>query len=416
MIELKHMVEPTEINDDGRMFRVRVCRMANGERLPLVVGPDRLPVPTPNQWMLFQRRPKVQAGTLTEQMRTVAHVHEWAARRSIDLDERFCSGNGLRPDEANMLFQNLRYERTLGRRTAARKLTDVNELVVVAGETQKARVAIARDYLIWGLEQTLYRLDVGDPRLAAVRDRCDVLRRQAREFQGGASETHHDRIGLDDDLRARLLEVINPDFKKNPFNRTVRFRNWVLILMMLTFGYRRGEALKIYVTDVNVRGRKPHIVVHRRPDDPNDTRANEPAVKTLGRDIPLDAAMAELLSRYIQHHRSQFPNANKSPFLFMSEDGKPLSLRSVNAVFERVVYKFPEFSDVLSPHVLRYTYNDMLDKTMSDAKMDANAKKAAQNYLNGWSLTSEQGALYARRANEDRAREISLEHQRRLFS
>jgi hypothetical protein len=62
--------------------------------------------------MLFLRRPQVQAGTLADEMRTVAHVHEWAARRGIDLDERFRSGNGLRPDEANALYQNLRYERT----------------------------------------------------------------------------------------------------------------------------------------------------------------------------------------------------------------------------------------------------------------------------------------------------------------
>jgi len=390
--------------------------MANGERLPLVVGPDHLPVSTPNQWMLFLRRPQVQAGTLTGEMRTVAHVHEWAARRSIDLDERFRSGNGLRPDEANALYQNLRYERTLGRRAAARQLTDANELVVVAGATQSARVTIARDYLVWGLERTLYRPDVADRRLAAIRDRCDILRRQARQFQRHVSEVRPERIGLDDEQRTRLLEVVHPEFKQNPFTRPVRFRNWVLILLLLTFGYRRGEALKIYVTDVNIRGRKPHIVVRRRPDDPNDPRANEPAVKTLGRDIPLDPTMAELLNRYIQYHRSQFPNADQSPFLFMSEDGKPLSLRSVNAVLERVVHKFPEFAGVLSPHVLRYTYNDMLDATMSAAKMDANAKKAAQNYLNGWSLTSEQGAQYARRANEVRAREISLEHQRRLFA
>ncbi len=410
------MVEPTETQDNRRLFRVRVCRMTNGERLPLIVGPDHLPVPTPNQWMLFLRRPQVQAGTLTDEMRTIAHVHEWAARRGIDLDERFTSGNGLRPDEANALYQNLRYERTLGRRTAARRLTDANELVVVAGATQSARVAIARDYLVWGLERTLYRLDIGDPRLAAIRDRCDVLRRQAREFRRSVSERRPDRIGLNDEQRMRLLEVIHPEFKGNPFTRPVRFRNWVFILLLLTFGYRRGEALKIYVTDVNVRGRKPHIVVRRRPDDPNDFRANEPAVKTLGRDIPLDPTMADLLSRYIQHHRSQFPNADTSPFLFMSEDGKPLSLRSTNYMFERVESMYPEFAGVLSPHVMRYTYNDMLDATMSAAKMDANAKKAAQNYLNGWRLTSEQGAQYARRANEERAREISLEHQRRLFS
>lgn len=92
------MVERTETQDDGRLFRVRVCRITNGERLPLVVGPDCLPVPTPNQWMLFLRRPQVQAGKLTDEMRTIAHVHEWAGRRGIDVDERFTSGNGLRPD------------------------------------------------------------------------------------------------------------------------------------------------------------------------------------------------------------------------------------------------------------------------------------------------------------------------------
>lgn len=416
MIYLQHMVERTETKGEDRLFRVRVCRMADGERLPLVVGPDHLPVPTPNQWMLNLRRPQVQAGTLITEMRTIAHVHEWAARRGIDLDERLRSGNGLRPDETNAVYQNLRYERTLGRRTAASRLTDANELVVVAGATQSARVAVARDYLVWCLEQTLYRLDVSDPRCGPIRDRCDILRRQARDFKRDVSEARPDRIGLDGDQRSRLLEVIHPEFKGNPFNRTVRFRNWVLILLLLTFGYRRGEALKIYVTDVSVRGRKPHIVVRRRPDDPNDPRANEPAVKTHGREIPLDPTMAELLSRYIHHHRSKFPNADESPFLFMSEDGKPLSLRSVNAILERVVHKFSEFTGLLSPHVLRYTYNDMLDKTMTEAKMDANAKKAAQNYLNGWNLTSEQGAHYARRANEERAREISLAHQRGIFS
>jgi hypothetical protein len=415
MVGLLHMVEHTELQGKDRLFRVRVCRMTDGERIPLVVGPDHLPVPTPNQWMLKLRRPQVQAGTLINEMQTIAHVHEWAARRGIDLNERFQSGNGLRPDEASALYQNLRYERTLGRRTAARRLTDASELIVVAGATQSSRVAVARDYLVWCLEQTLYRLDVSDPRHNPIRDRCDILRRQARDFKRVVSGTRSNRIGLDDDQRSRLLKIIHPEFKGNPFNRTVRFRNWVLIILLLTFGYRRGEALKIYVTDVNVRGRKPHIVVKRRPDDPNDPRANEPAVKTLGRTITLDPTMAELLSRYIHHHRSRFPNADESPFLFMSEDGKPLSLRSVNATLERIVHKFPEFNGLLSPHVLRYTYNDMLDRTMSEAQMDANAKKAAQNYLNGWNVTSEQGAHYSRRANEERAREISLAHQKRMF-
>lgn len=36
------MVELSEIDGGGRLFRVRACRMADGERLSLVVGPEHL--------------------------------------------------------------------------------------------------------------------------------------------------------------------------------------------------------------------------------------------------------------------------------------------------------------------------------------------------------------------------------------
>lgn len=85
-------------------------------------------------------------------------------------------------------------------------------------------------------------------------------------------------------------------------------------------------------------------------------------------------------------------------------------------MLEQVVRRFPEFGGLLTPHVLRYTYNDMFVETARTTGIDGEAPKAAQNYINGWSLTSEQGALYAGRALQERARELSLAHQRRLFS
>jgi len=189
-----------------------------------------------------------------------------------------------------------------------------------------------------------------------------------------------------------------------------------MIALLMTFGFRRGEGLKIYVSDVNVKGRNPSLTIHRRPGDALDTRANEPAVKTLGRKIPLSPEMAQMLDTFIMHHRPRFPGADLSPFLFFSEDGNPLALRSVNALFERIAVCFLEFAGILSPHVLRYTYNDMLAESATAAGIDAETFKQASNYLNGWSLNSEQGSLYGRRAIEDRAAEISLVHQRSLFS
>ncbi len=170
------------------------------------------------------------------------------------------------------------------------------------------------------------------------------------------------------------------------------------------------------VSDVNVKGRNPSLSVVRRPGDANDPRIIEPAVKTLGRQVPLFREMAKVLDIYIQFHRSRFPGVDNSPFLFFSEDGKPLSLRMVNAVLEQVSRRFPEFSGTLSPHVLRHTYNDMLTESARENGFEGEAFKQAQNYLNGWQLHSEQGASYSRNAIEERARDISMAHQRRLFA
>ena len=136
------------------LFRVRVSRLSNGERLPILVDQRGLPVPIPNQWALFIRRPLVQANTLTEDLRTVAHIYDWAARRGIDLDERQSSGNGLRPNELSSLFQNLRYARVSGREQAGKTLADVRGVAIVSRKVHATRVGSARAYLVWGMEST----------------------------------------------------------------------------------------------------------------------------------------------------------------------------------------------------------------------------------------------------------------------
>ena len=75
------MVDDRSPDGSEMLFRIRVSRLHDGERLPLVVRPDGLPLPLPNQWALFIRRPHVQSNTLIEEMRTVADVYDWATRR-----------------------------------------------------------------------------------------------------------------------------------------------------------------------------------------------------------------------------------------------------------------------------------------------------------------------------------------------
>jgi hypothetical protein len=159
--------------------------------------------------------------------------------------------------------------------------------------------------------------------------------------------------------------------------------------MLLVFAYLRGEILKLYVSDVNLKGRSPSIRLVRRPGDLRDPRPQEPAVKTLGREIPLSQTIARLLDVFIQYHRPNFSRSDESPFLLFSADGQPLSLRMVNAITDQIVKRYPEFSGKLTPHVLRYTCNDMLQETAQQDGIDSEAFKQMQNYLNGWRIGSE---------------------------
>lgn len=129
-------------------------------------------------------------------MGTIAHLYEWAARRRIDLDQRLASGNGLRPFELQALFQNLRFRRPDGRALADHDIIDLHERDTVDWRTLATRCAVTRRYLIWNLEQALYELDVSDVRSTAIRERCELIRRQSKEFERSAVSTGSPRRGL----------------------------------------------------------------------------------------------------------------------------------------------------------------------------------------------------------------------------
>jgi hypothetical protein len=214
--KIERMYDNSTRMGEEALYGVRVCRLADGERLPLVVRTNGLPIPLPNQWSLYIRRFQVQSNTLTDELRTVAHVYDWAERRRIVLDERLGSGNGLQPSEIVALYQNLRYSLPAGRENASKGLADVREVDTIGGRVHANRVAVAKNFLTWAMEETLHRVDVGDPRATRVRERCEQLRRQAIEFQRPTSDVQTKRIGFDAQQRLRLLEIVSPEFAGNP--------------------------------------------------------------------------------------------------------------------------------------------------------------------------------------------------------
>lgn len=396
-------------------YRVVETIFESGERLPTLLGADDLPVPVPNRYALLRLRPVAQRSTIEDHLRTIAGAYEWATRRRLDIEDRMFSGNGLSSDEIRALVDSLRLTRPTARRVAGLTLYEASDVTIVAPDTHEKRFLQLREFLLWLAEGCLHSHDIRDPIYAQIKERFNSMRRVLYSFNFPKSDPS-DREGLSEEQQRRLFEVVHPEYRWNPFNAPVRVRNYLVIVILFLFGFRRGESLKIKLEDTNIRGtRYPTIKLFRRPDDPDERRLAPPAVKTNGREVPIDQRLAKLLNEFILIHRPLFVGSDNSPYLLMSSREQALSLRQVNRIFEQICKRFPEFSGLLVPHVLRHTYNDGISTAARLLKIDKDEEKTLRNYLNGWSRDSDQGDAYRQRYIRESASELCLEHQRAIF-
>ena len=185
----------------------------------------------------------------------------------------------------------------------------------------------------------------------------------------------------------------------------------MVVLILLAYGLRRGDLLKLCTGDVKTHGSNPTLWIRRRPDDPYDPRVWEPNAKTQERVLPLDSMLTRALNDYVADCRKHIPNQKKTPYLILSlTNGKPMATRSLNDIFKPLKALFPG----IHPHKLRHTHNDRLrahcrEKGIGDKEMRDHAK-----YLNGW-LGDNMGRYTKREARES-ARKISSQLQAQLFA
>jgi integrase len=74
------------------------------------------------------------------------------------------------------------------------------------------------------------------------------------------------------EVRDVFLNAITPGHSTNPFAPRHQARNYALWLSYYDCGLRRSEAIGLKTKDLELNGKEPMITVHRRPDDPDDTR------------------------------------------------------------------------------------------------------------------------------------------------
>jgi len=415
-------------------YLIREVQLPSGERMPLLVCRSTgLPLDAATFWLTSERRPLgTQANTLEQELRHVVLLYLWGDARGIDPLERMKSPAFLTLAEINDLdrFCRKRVEQAVAD-VDARSGNGRNVVALAARRRRKPtkepgrmqvrnRMASIHSFMDHVSCDHLSRLVPGtEPHRIYQSCRRDMLDRWAARYRSlDVANGHTPKKGLDQTALERLREVIRPDHPENPWQPDVQYRNGLMVLTLWALGIRRGELLALETKDIKFAADRAFVTIVRRPDNPLDTRRPRPAVKTLGREIVIDQPLAELLRGYIMVQRRVHPAARKHPFVFVSSaDGMPLSMSSLNKLFQALRTRVPDLPDDLSPHVMRHSWNDAFSAASNRANthrtdIEKTQEERMRSYLMGWSRNSQMAAKYSARWTADAANEQSLSLQR----
>jgi integrase len=222
---------------------------------------------------------------------------------------------------------------------------------------------------------------------------------------------------LPDLVLDELLCIAHPESGRNPFlDGRVRWRNWLIVHILLLGGLRRGEALLLQVDslkhDVDRATGQVKYWLDVTTTEYEDSRATKPSIKTADshRQIPVSADLAALYEYYVREVRVSDGDV---PFLLTSARSSALSAESVTKMFERYTAalspaayaRFQERTGGkchISPHDLRHTgatARYAMFMAQEGASRDLTLQRMRAFF--GWSITSEMPELYARAAIQD---------------
>jgi integrase len=376
-----------------------------------------IPIVAPTYWITSRRRPSGnQPNTLYNDLRALMHLYLWAEARGVSIEDRLESGALL------TLAEIVDLDTFCGRclKDALAELPGIEAVIRLRGNGAKQqqeaisllqkrnRLTAIHSFVEYTSADFLSRLQFSPDRWSyynGVRDNClKWIKFRYEAITKPKSDDIGGREGLPEAAVSRLRAVIEPDSRENPFEARVRFRNYLIVRLLLDLGIRRGELLGLRVSDCTF-GTRGTITVHRRPDDPEDPRTVQPSSKTNARALPLGGKLTDLLYEWIVHHRTGIDGARKHPFLIVDcKDGRPLSLSSVNKLMSALRRRVPGLPESLSAHVLRHSWNDAFSDAMDRTGVPGDQEAKWRARLMGW-RSEESAKAYLRRTVRRRSDE-----------
>lgn len=417
-------------------YRVKIVVTAVGERLPLLLGSDGVPIWGATVFALTELRARNRAASTIENvLRAIMVFQMFLDQQQIDLEQRISCGRILGLNEVEDLVRicrlpvedierdhsgnivqklhasNLPLEHYRSRGSGSRG----KEIVPAFSAT---RLRCIRDYLKWLVSNRTSRLDANNDARSAleVANRLVAEAIDARLPPAASRGLLTGREGLDPKDLSELLRVVDQNSPDNPWqDEHSRSRNELILLWLYYLGLRRGELLGVCVSDIDFR--KGTVVIARRADDKDDPRKRQPNAKTRAREIPLSSELLDKTSKYIMDLRAKQSGARKHGFLFVSSDtGAPLSIPAFSKIFVVLREKNKNLPRNLFAHLLRHSWNDRFSEEMDRRNVAEETEKKMRSYLMGWSETSGTAATYTRRHIRKKAEQASLSMQGQILN
>jgi integrase len=389
------------------------CRLSNGHRVPLLVQDGAAaPLPVLVPFLYVQLKLQHRAyNTAAAHLRAIQAFYIYADIRSLDVDEailacRFESLLALLEGYVVWLMSGRRADNISAKIGAA----DSSLFPKIELRTRDQYLRLLQHYLGWAATRYLPRISASSgPHSSINAAFVDVADAIERRFESHLvkDEPHQARDrSLTDSQLEIIRALIRPGVPENPFPERVQLRNWLMIELLLETGMRRGELLKLYTTDINQGSLHAYVSITDREHDPDDPRAEEPALKKYSRTVGISAQLYEVYERYIQRDRRPIRNGKpmKMPFryLFISDRGRPLSIRALANVLDRLFLTIelahPGLLPTLSAHDFRHTFADrFLAYLIEELGYDLERAMDELRRACGWSDTSVMPRRYASR-------------------
>lgn len=338
-------------------MQVATVIFVSGERLPMLLDNDGLPVVGPCEWILSKRHRAFT--TLCRNMAELLVMQNWFVQRNIDLFQRLYSGGRFTEAEISSLVEQLRRAQPSGHKV---------QRLAVSPDTANKRIGSVIGYLSWCFDLVVTSEKLSSERRQELHENHGFVMRHLIEGRQQPEPRQKKIKKLTVDQAQFLQDVLDPDLESDfGRDRTVKMRNFLMIVLMLLLGVRPGEVLSLRVRDVEF-GAITCIRVRRRALSLADSRARPASVKRAGRVLILDSPrVAQMLDDYILEHRERVLRRQKRPneFLFLSDEGDPLSIDALQEVLRELRRRYPaNLPSHLTAKALRHTFTDNIQRDL----------------------------------------------------